>query len=60
METPPKISRQRDSVHQKDGSVIQGTAQGVLPNGDLMLQDQQKKLQHLSFYMVEEIKIKTS
>lgn len=45
------------SIHQKDGSVLTGTAQQVLPNGDLMLSDKNKKMQHVSFYMVEEIKL---
>lgn len=44
-------------IHQKDGSLIKGTAQQVMPNGDLLLIDQNKKQQVISFYQVDEIKI---
>jgi len=44
------------SIHQKDGVVLTGIAQQVLPNGDLMLSDKNKKMQHVSFYMVEEVR----
>lgn len=44
-------------IHQKDGSLIKGTAQQVLPNGDLLLIDQNKKQMIISFYQVDEIKI---
>lgn len=43
------------SVHQKDGSILQGKAQQVMPNGDLLLADQAGKQQIISFYQVEEV-----
>lgn len=44
-------------IHQKDGSLIKGTAQQVMPNGDLLLIDHNRKQQIISFYQVDEIKI---
>ena len=44
-------------IHQKDGSLIKGTAQQVMPNGDLLLVDHNKKQRIISFYQVDEIKI---
>ncbi len=43
-------------IHQKDGSLVEGTAQQVLPNGDLLLIDQNKKQKIIAFYQVEEVK----
>lgn len=45
------------TIHQKDGSLIEGTAQQVFPNGDLLLSDQNKKQKIISFYQVEEVKV---
>lgn len=42
-------------IHNHDGIVITGHAQQVLPNGDLLLIDQNKKQKLISFYQVEEI-----
>ena len=42
-------------IHNHDGIVITGKAQQVLPNGDLLLLDQEKKQKLISFYQVEEI-----
>jgi BirA family biotin operon repressor/biotin-[acetyl-CoA-carboxylase] ligase len=44
-------------IHQKDGTIVEGTAQQVLPNGDLLLVDQYKKQKTVSFYQVEEVSI---
>lgn len=46
------------SVHQQNGKLIEGIIQQVLPNGDLWIIDDQKKKQTISFYQVEEIKLK--
>ncbi|MFA5306805.1 MAG: biotin--[acetyl-CoA-carboxylase] ligase [Candidatus Babeliales bacterium] len=43
------------NVHNHDGLMITGHAQQVLPNGDLLLIDQEKKQKLISFYQVEEI-----
>lgn len=44
-------------LHQKDGSIMRGLAQQVLPNGDLLLIDESKKQHLISFFQVEEVKI---
>jgi BirA family transcriptional regulator, biotin operon repressor / biotin---[acetyl-CoA-carboxylase] ligase len=44
------------TIHQKDGSLIEGVAQQVLPNGDLLVTDKHKKQKTISFYQVEEVK----
>jgi BirA family biotin operon repressor/biotin-[acetyl-CoA-carboxylase] ligase len=45
------------TVHQKDGSICTGTAQQVMPNGDLLITDEHKKQQSISFFQVEEVKV---
>jgi BirA family biotin operon repressor/biotin-[acetyl-CoA-carboxylase] ligase len=45
-------------IHNKDGSVIEGTANQVMPNGDLMLATADKKQVVIPFYQVEEVHIK--
>jgi len=45
------------SVHQKDGSIVNGKVLQVLPNGDLMLINKQNKQQIIAFYQVEEVKM---
>ncbi len=42
-------------VHQKDGSLVVGVAQQVMPNGDLMLRDEHNKQRTISFFQVEEV-----
>ena len=44
------------TVHHKDGSVISGTAQQVMPNGDLLLKDQHGKQLVIAFYQVEDVR----
>ncbi len=44
------------SIHHKDGSLIKGIAQQVLPNGDLLIIDAHKKQKTISFYQVEEVR----
>ena len=44
------------TIHQKDGSVISGIVNQVLPNGDLMLKTE-KNILTIPFYTVEEVKI---
>jgi BirA family transcriptional regulator, biotin operon repressor / biotin---[acetyl-CoA-carboxylase] ligase len=43
------------TVHQSDGSLINGRAQQVFPNGDLALLDDNGKQKVVSFYQVENI-----
>jgi BirA family transcriptional regulator, biotin operon repressor / biotin---[acetyl-CoA-carboxylase] ligase len=43
------------NIHANDGSTLTGHAQQVLPNGDLLLIDQERKQKLISFYQVEEI-----
>lgn len=45
----------RISVHNKDGSIVAGTAMQVMPQGDLMLKDDEGKLRIVSFYQVEDV-----
>ena len=49
----------RLQVHQKNGLLIEGLAQQVLPNGDLIMKDPTGKQKTVAFYQVEEIKIIT-
>lgn len=44
------------TVHQKDGTLVSGAAQQVLPNGDLMLTTDDGKQKIISFYQVEELR----
>jgi BirA family biotin operon repressor/biotin-[acetyl-CoA-carboxylase] ligase len=43
------------TVHQSDGTLVNGHAQQVFPNGDLSLLDEEGKQRIISFYQVEEI-----
>jgi BirA family biotin operon repressor/biotin-[acetyl-CoA-carboxylase] ligase len=47
------------TVHQKNGSICSGIAQQVMPNGDLLITDDNKKQQSISFFQVEEVQLKT-
>jgi len=44
-------------IHKNDGSVVNGLLKQILPNGDAIICDSDKKEQIISFYLVEEIKI---
>jgi len=43
------------TVHQKDGTCVQGNAHQVMPNGDLVLTDDRKKQSIVSLYQVEDV-----
>lgn len=43
------------TVHHKDGAALSGLAKQVMPNGDLLLLDEQQKQHTISFYQVEEV-----
>jgi len=47
-------------IHQKDGELVSGVAQQILPNGDLVLINDAKKQKIISFYQVEEVKVTIS
>jgi BirA family transcriptional regulator, biotin operon repressor / biotin---[acetyl-CoA-carboxylase] ligase len=46
-------------IHNKDGSVVDGIAHQVMPNGDLILITSDKKQMVIPFYQVEEVHIKS-
>ena len=45
------------AVHQKNGSIIEGTMSQIEKNGDIILVDSQGTQHQISFYLVEEVKI---
>jgi BirA family transcriptional regulator, biotin operon repressor / biotin---[acetyl-CoA-carboxylase] ligase len=45
------------SIHQKDGSLVEGTATQVMPNGDMLLKETGGKQLVVSFYQVEDIQL---
>lgn len=45
------------SMHGKDGKVVKGVVLQLLPNGDVVISDENKKQHHVSFYQVEELKL---